>query len=508
MKKIILFFWATIILTSCVNLEEEPQSQLSTDQFYKTQSDAVSVVTAVYNALNHTDTNLPYYNATFNVTVGFSADDNTPGPRATSTDARSIASFTATSTNSNYLSPWVQSYRIINRANAAIDRIPSISGDTTVLNRLVREAKFLRGLAYYNLVRIYGGVPLILHETTSLNGLQVARNTVDEVYSQIIQDFTDATQLPKTFPGSDGFRATSGAARSFLVSVAVTRQRWTDAINQYNAIVSGGYGYKLFDNFADIFNPGKENTLEHIFDAFQIANGNTTSPTGDTNIMGAREAPVTGIIVGGGKGSDTDAPNATLRQFFKANDKRTSVTFVDSILDAKGNKVYNPHFHKWYDSSNPKNLLNNGVNIPIIRFAEIILFYAEAKNELDGPGNPNDQTSAYYAINKIRTRAGLPALTTGLTKNQFRDSLFHERRLEFAHEAVVRWFDLVRINGSGKPLLFTAIRNLIDPTKGGKPTDPWCAAKAANIKEKHLLFPIPYTEIQANPKLTQNPGWE
>jgi hypothetical protein len=508
MKKIIIFSIATILFASCANLEEIPESQLSTSQFYKTQSDAISAVTAVYSALNHTDSNLPYYNALFNVTSGFSADDNQPGPKAGSTDARSLAAFTATSTNSNYLAPWVQSYRLINRANTAIDLIPSISGDTTVLNRLVREAKFLRGLAYYNLVRWYGGVPLVLHETTSLANLQIARSTVDEVYAQIIKDFTDATYLPATYTSSDVFRATSGAAYSLLMSVAITHQQWQEASNYYSFISK--LGYQLYSNFGDNFSSsvkytGGSNLGEHIFDAWQISDGNTASPTGDTNIMGQREAPANGMFVGGGTGGDTDNPNVTLRQYFKSYDKRTAVTFIDSVLvsSTSSKKTYNPHFYKWYDPNYPKNLLNDGVNVPIIRYAEVVLYYAEAQNELNGPNS-----AAYTAINKIRNRAGLPNLTTGLTQDQFRDSVFLERRKEFAHEAVVRWFDLVRTNGSGTQLLFTAIANLIDPSKGGNPTDSWCVSKATNIRPKHLLFPIPYTEIQVNPLLTQNPGWE
>jgi len=507
MKKIIIFSITTIVFASCANLDEIPKSQLSTNQFFNTQSDAVSAVTSIYSALDHTNSNLPYYNALFNVTAGFSADDNQPGPKAGSTDARSIAAFTATSTNSNFLAPWTQSYNLINRANAAIDRIPLISGDTTVLNRLVRESKFLRGLAYYNLVRLYGGVPLVIHETTSLENLQIARNTVDEVYAQIISDFTDATHLPATYT-SDGFRATRGAAYSLLMSVSITRQKWQEASDYYSTITN--LGYQLYSNFHDNFSSsvkytGGSITGEHIFDAWEISNGNTTSPTGDTNIMGQREAPANGMLVGGGAGGDTDNPNVTLRQYFKSYDKRTAVTFIDSVLvtSTSSKKIYNPHFYKWYDFNYPKNLLNNGINIPIIRYAEVVLFYAEAQNELNGPNS-----GAYTAINKVRTRAGLPNLTIGLTKDQFRDSVFLERRIEFAHEAVVRWFDLIRTNGSGSQLLFTAIANLIDPSKGGKPTDSWCVSKATNIRPKHLLFPIPFTEIQTNPKLTQNPGWE
>jgi hypothetical protein len=499
------------LLWSCTKLDETPLSQISSENFYKSQTDAIAAVQSVYNNLTHNTSkdHASIYNRLLVLAVGMSTDDQIPGLSATNPDVRSIGAYTQTSTNTRYYELWRQHYEAINRANTAIDRLPLItSADTAVIHRLILEAKFLRGLYYYNLVRLWGDVPLTIHETKSLIGLAIPRTPADDVYKQIISDLTEATGLPKKYTGTDAFRATSGAAHALLLSVAITRQNWDEAILQYNSIKSGGYGYDLFPNYADVFSATKKNTIEHIFDASVIADGSGgLNGTGNTDILGYIAAPLTGYTVGGGTGADADAPIAPLRALFKSNDTRTAVTFNDSIIDAKTQKkVYNPHLYKYWDPTAGKNLLNNGVNIPIIRYAEVLLFYAEAQNE---KGN---NVEAYNAINKVRNRAGLSNLTVGLNKDDFRDSVFFERKLEFVYEQI-RWFDLIRVNGSGKKLFAKALKAL-DPngtsgTKGSPNYDPngWVPAKSKVTDEHFTLLPIPAQELTSNSKLVQNPGW-
>lgn len=479
-KLIYIALLASFALSSCEKLDEQPRSNLSSVLFYKTKDDAIAAVTSVYNGLTHNTSgdHASLYNRLLVLAVGMSTDDHIPGPRATNPDVRSIAALTQSATNTRYYELWRQLYEDINRANAAIDRIPAITGDTLVLTRLVREAKFLRGLYYYNLVRLWGDVPLILHETTSLTNLNVSRTPASEVYAQIEADFTEAQKLPASYTGSDAFRATGGAAKSFLVSVYVTRQQWDKAIAKYNEIVTGPYGYDLYANYADIFKT--KNTKEHIFDANVAADGTTTlNGTGNTNILGIISAPIEI------NGSDADAPHASLYPLYSSNDKRRDVTFVkDSILspvDGKWKKISAPHFRKYLDPASGANISNSGINIPIIRFAEIILFYAEAENELNGP-----TANAYAAINRIRNRAGLSDLTPGLTKDQFRDAVYLERRLEFVYEQI-RWFDLIRTKR-----LISALSILPDKK---------------NVTEKNYLLPIPASERLVNPNLTQNKDW-
>jgi len=520
MKKILYILLLASTIVSCTSLEEDPKSQIAAVNYYKTVSDATAAVTALYSNLTHNYSGvalgLPnggfaFLNRMPAITYGCATDDVIAGATAPDPDYRSICGFYSNSSNTKLQEIWREPWEIINNANIDIDRIPQINGDSATLNRLVREAKFIRGVTYYIAVRLWGRIPLITHETTSLSSnLQVSQADTSAIYALIRSDLTAATALPKSYTGADGFRATSGAAHAFLLSVAVTQRNWTEAVREYNVLTnSGGYNYSLFTNYGDNFNPAKVNSTEHIFDAYFLADG-TTGGTGNTNQLGISDAPQYGYLFGGPKGNANVQPNVTLRQYFQKKDARTKVTFVDSVLKSSSSTkpdIYYPHFNKWNPltySPSLKTFANDGLNIPIIRFAEVLLFYAEAQNELGNSGE------AYTAINKIRTRAGIPNLTPGLSKDDFRDSVFLERRKEFAHEETVRWFDLVRLNGSGSYLLYKAIPALIDPVKGA-PSDYWCQTKAANFAinpKKYLLFPIPLTELQANPNLIQNYGWE
>ena len=516
MKKIIYILLIASTIVSCTTLDENPKSQISTDNFYQTVADANSAVTALYSNLTHnysgTTLGLPnggfaFLNRMPAITYGCASDDVVTGATAPDPDYRAICGFYANSSNTKLQEIWRQPWEIINNANIVIDKLPKINGDTAVLNRLVREARFIRGLTYYITVRLFGNIPLLDKPTTSLNSdLLVSQADTSAIYALIRSDFQAATLLPKTFTGGDGFRATSGAAHAFLLSVAVTQQNWKEAVKQYNKIKSD---YSLFTKYSDVFNPAFENSKEHIFDVYFTADG-TTGGTGNSNQLGISDAPKYGYYKGCPKGNANVQPNATLRQYFRDNDARTKVTFVDSVLSSASAKkldTRDPHFNKWNPLNYSPSLTTftyDGINIPIIRFAEVILFYAEAQNEL------GESAEAYAAINKIRKRAGIADLTAGLSKDDFRDSLFLERRIEFAHEETVRWFDLVRKNGSGDYLINKAIPALIDPVKGA-PKDSWCKLKAGNFAanpKKFLLLPIPLTDIQANPNLKQNYGWE
>lgn len=487
--KIYIFLLASLLLASCVSLDEEPQSFITTEQFYKTPTDAVSAITSVYNMLGHnTDgDHASLYNRLLVLAVGMSSDDHIAGPRATVADVRSIAVLGSSKTNTRYSALWRRLYQGINRANAAIDRIPAIDMDATLQTRLIREAKFLRALYYFNLVRLWGDVPLVLHETTSLSGLNVSRESADKVYAQIVSDLQEAEQLPASYTGVDIFRATSGAAKAILIDVYATRQQWANVLTKYAEISKAPYTYDLFSNYSDVFSVSKKNTVEHIFSVQCIGDGKitTSNGTGNFNILGQIAAPV--AI----KGGDADAPHPSLYSIFSATDKRRDVTFYTSYTLNGKTTTITPHFGKYVDPAATA-ILQSSVNIPIIRFAEIVLFNAEAINELNGP-----IAEAYNAINRVRTRAGLPNLTTGLNKDQFRDSVYLERRKEFVFEQI-RWFDLIREidkNGS-KTVLVSAIKKI---DKGTDKSD-------ADIA-KYYLLPVPQSEIDTNPLLTQNPNW-
>jgi hypothetical protein len=475
MKKILYIFLGLFSFTSCTDLNENPASLITTEQFYKTESDALSAVTAVYNAaLNNGG--LTMYNRLFHLAFEIMSDDAIAGLRVTNADVRTISVLSHSTTNDRVDELWRESYLAINRANIAIERIPQIEMDATLRTRLVNEAKFLRGLLYFNLVRIWGDVPLILQESSSLgkDAIQVARTPKEEVYQQIIKDFTDAEALPNTFAGADAGRATAGAAKSLLAKVYLTRQEWEKAAAKSLEVINGPYGYDLFENFADVFNVATKNGKEHIFSVQCKSNVN-----GQGNRLASSATPVgiPGVAAAG-----TDEPSASAFPLYTAEDKRRDVTFFTSLVSPTTGKevTFPPRFFKYFDPAQIGNPTESAKNIPVIRFAEILLIYAEALNETGGP-----TADAYTSINKVRKRAGLANLS-GLTKDKFREAVYLERRLELMFE-FQRWFDLIRTK-----TMITALH----------------AAGKTNAAEKHYLHPIPQREMDLNPKLVQNPGWE
>lgn len=485
MKKISsILIIAGIIFLSCNKLVEDPSSIIVNSQFYKTQSDAVAAVNAVYSTLN-TDaaSDFPIYGRNLNLLTGNGSDDQIFSPSNTNPDVRALGTTTYVATNDRVRKNWQQHYFGISRANIAIDNIPNVSMDTTIQNRLVREAKFIRGLLYFNIVRLWGDAPLILHDPTTIdvNALKVPRTSKDSIYAQIISDLTDATHLPKSYTGADKGRATSGAAHSILAKVYITRKEWNNALAELNEVINGGYGYDLFANYYDAFQKATKNGVEHIFSVqFESNLGAKNSQQYISSVAFNSFNPA--VYPGDGPS------DSTLYLLFDPNDTRRAVTFFTTLLNPTTGQTVNfgaARFNKFMDYSiSPlTNQTVSGMNFPVIRYADVLLMYAETLNELNGPTQ-----EAYIVINKVRTRAHIPDLTEGLNQTDFRDSVFLERRKEFIQEGN-RWFDLSRRGGT---YLYDALKKF--PAKTG-----------AAVKD--TLYPIPQVERDLNPLLTQNPGW-
>ena len=486
-------FLSTLFL-SCNKLQENPSSAIVSSQFYKTQADALAAVSAVYSTLNSDPAgDFPIYGRNLNLLIGNGSDDQVYSPSNTNPDVRALGTATYVSSNDRVHKSWQQHYYGISRANVAIDNIPAINFDTAQRARLVREAKFIRALLYFNLVRLHGSVPLILHDpsTVEVNSLLVARASADSVYAQIISDLSDAVNLPATYSGADIGRATSGAAHALLAKVYVNRQDWTNARTQLLQVLTastfagatGNYGYDLFANFKDAFQQATKNGKEHVF---SVQFGTNLGAANSTQYLSSGDFASFNPAVYAG-----DLPaDSTLYQLFDPADTRRAVTFFTTQVNAATGATVNfgaPRFAKFIDYSiSPlTNQAISGINFPVIRYADVLLLYAETLNELNG----GPTADAYTAINKVRTRANIANLTAGLDQSDFRDSVFLERRKEFIQESN-RWFDLSRRGGS---YLYNALKTL--PAKTG-----------ASLKD--TLYPIPLTEIQLDAKLTQNPGWQ
>lgn len=490
-NKIIFYLLLMVILSNdfaaCVKLDENPASLIVSENFYKNQSQAVAAVTAIYRKLYESGQSL--YNSLIQIGVEMATDDYEAGPRARNANVRAISNLIHDASNDRMQELWRQSYDAINAANIAIDKIPLIEAsqiDETIRTRLISEAKFLRALNFFNLVRWFGAIPLQLHEPSTLSGDELYPHNVseDSIYNQIIDDLKNASNLPAAYSdASDVGRATSGAAKSLLVKVYLTKKDWNNAyLNSKSVIESGTYG--LFENFADVFNVATKNGREHIFSAqFQGNSGY------QGNSLASRSAPAD---IPGINGDYADALHVQggLYFLFPANDKRRQVAFVTQMVSPVDNKLYTlskPQFFKYYDPAVIGNQGESSVNLSIIRYAEVLLMYAEAINELNSGPTPE----AYWALDQVRVRAGIAKLADtapNLSQSVFRDSVFQERRKEFVYE-YNRWFDLAR---RGADYYVATLK----------------AAGKTLAAPKHIHFPIPQRELNLNPNLKQNPDWQ
>lgn len=526
--KYILLAVGIAALISCKKfLKESPESFITEQDYYKTQTDAVNSVNAVYFLLNGNDpksgTVQTPYHTLFNTGMNFGGDDEDPGPGATNPDVRSLSVQGHSASNLRIFELWQQHYAAIRKANVALEYIPKINFDGDLKNRLIAEAKFLRALYYFNLVRLYGDVPLVIDYQKGVTAQDYANGNTPstQVYAQIEKDLLEAADvLPPSYANPDVGRATRGAALGLLAKVYLTKAsyplnltgHYADAVTAAEYVLSAADGgtadykgkpkaiYNLRADYSHVFLPNFKNNEEHLFSAQFKSNsqnqGNNQNPRSIlTNIPG---------LVGGyaemvrfyTKGNDE---YFSVYKLYSAKDKRRDATFVRRFKSPANGKWYGlpisnsavpndstPFFNKTWDPNSTGATIQSAANVSILRYSDILLIHAEAENELNGPTD-----KAYTSINRVRARAGLNPLTQGLSQAAFRDSVYLDRRLEFVFE-YQRWFDLIRQKDeSGKP---SFVRNLHLVGK-------------TNAQDYHRLFPFPQSEINVNPNIRQNPGF-
>lgn len=509
-KIALLVLLPVAILTSCRKkfLDVDPQGQLTEIQALQDPNAANLLVGGVYNSL--------YLGGFGPNTVGFlwviandMASDNadkgsTPGDFSPGGD---IDNFTHDPNNFVFNNIWSGHYQGIARANKAIDILNKATFDTTTRNRLLAETRFLRGLYYFNLVRFFGGVPKIIRvpadpQEGNSDEFQT-RATSADIYALIIEDLLFAVNnlSMKGEPETQVGRATKGAAQSYLAKVHLYLQNWQQAFDYSNAVIqSGKYSLVLSPDYNLIFREksvggvGGTNNSESIFEVQTGINSaeNAVSPL-YSNGQGPR-----------GKGGWNDlgfglnTPTADLANAYEAGDTRSAGTIIfinptvpgnspGTVLwdgyripsqDSVENQRYNYKAYHSPIAESPQTTNNKDTkpkNIRLMRYAEVLLIYAEAANHL------NNMTEASGKMNMVRNRANLPDSVGTL------DNIWEERRLELAMEQD-RFFDLVRQGNAAAVLI---AHGKINFTAG-----------------KHELFPIPQQQRDlSGGRLTQNPGY-
>lgn len=499
-------------------LTEQPFDFVGPTNFYKTQADAIAAINGVYAAFENTSGS-NYYGRDFIMLVEFPTEMQTPYLSA-GNERSQVDNYQYTASHNYIFHVWQYAYAAINRANAVIAHVPGIDMDTTLRNRIVGEAKFLRALHYFNLVRLFGGVPLETQETSSLDSLQKPRATTAATYDFIIKDLQDAIAvLPKAsaYGATDIGRASRGAAKTLLAKVYMQRvgtgngtaADWQSALTLL-LDVDANEGYSLVPTYSWLFDGKHEVNSEVIFDI------QCTRLPGLGCQLSNQEAPRKSNYGSSQNGSFTS--ELPFFQEYVSTDKRLAPTWQLSFVDKSGNVVNwsstqssktaygadSPYMHKFLDSLSVGDDENNYI---ILRYGDNLLMEAEAMNEISG-GPP---AGAYTAINAVRARAGLAPLLAGLSQADFRDSVFHERRLELSQEGPNGYFDSQRNwNWASARIKANMALGAATGYKTSKypKFDPFLSDPAsAPIPDKWKLMPIPQRALDLNKNLVQNPGW-
>ena len=471
-KYIYIIDFALLGLVSCKKdfLDRKPISDVTEGNFFKTAADAEAGIIAVYSAFISENYIFDYYINNDVVSDNcYSGGDN---PNNFQLDE-----FTTTALNGNVSRDWGYFYEAIGRANAVLDNVENIQSlDLTEQRKqeILGEAAFIRAFHYFQMVNIWGEVPLIVHKVNSTDPAVVyqPKSSVDAIYNSIIADLKFAMErVPLAYPQNKQ-RVTFGACNALLAKVYAQKPNpdWALAL-QYAEAVTSNTAYKLLANYDFLWDGKHENSTESIFEIQFINNSDQ-----------ANWGPMLWLppSLNNTSWRKFNTPSNNLVAAFKmANDTvrlHSSILFEGSL--------------PWKDAHYPNDTVpfpfkqrsaqaGRADNNILIRLADIILLQAEAKNEL---GNT---AGAQTDLNTVRNRALLPN-TLATSQASLKDSILLERRLELAFEGH-RWFDLKR---SGKVL--SIMNNL---------------GFAYNVTQNKLVLPIPQNELDRNPKLKQNIGY-
>ncbi|WP_316791433.1 RagB/SusD family nutrient uptake outer membrane protein [Pedobacter frigoris] len=443
----------------------------------------------------------------FVVATSIRSDDAEKGSTASDggADVISMDNFPVLATSGRANSLWVAYYGLINRANTVLDKInndPTIEATVPQKTAAEAEARFIRGYSYFMLVRLFGRVPLV-DKLLSVEQSNVPQSQPAQIYTFIEQDlqFAAANLLP-SWPSSFPGRITSGAANGMLAKVYLTQQKWGAAMQAANMVMGSGQ-YDLSTPYDKIFREDGENSKESVFEVQATASAEEKEKNGVqyTSIQGVRG---TGSF---NMGWGWNMPSALLEAAYETGDPRkartilysstnttTNVTIYGEPMPVYPTIVPNPKYNnKVYTNPSFRSRINSNMgywmNVRILRYADVVLMYAEAANELGGADNI---AKAVAALNSVRKRArgtSTTVLPDVVTTDQevARKAIRHERRIELAMEHD-RFFDIVRWGISGDAMA--------------------AAGKTGFSASRDNLLPIPQTQIDLSKNvLTQNFGY-
>lgn len=443
-----ILFAVLLFFAACSDpfLDEEDKSLVTSEEFFQEARDAQSAVDAIYSHLHGGSIYARYY-----WLIGALASDLAEGA-GTDPDVFEFANFTLTPQNAIVARIWEELYAGIQTANFAIENIPRAPISEGEANELIAEARFFRAMFYFDLVRFFGGTPLVVAAYSDVKqDFLTPRAPVDSVYAQIVRDFEYSFEQ---LPASKGAgRPNRFAALAFLAKVYATQGEYSKAFQATRTIILSER-YRLLPDYADVFKIANNNSAEIIF-AINFS-ADVAAP------MNLQTLP-TSL-----NGRPLTLPSGGLISSFDPLDRRLAVSFLND-----GGKTYVSKY--WDENAEPAGG-RTANDLPLIRYADVLLLHAEIVNELRNGAS----TEALFVINAVRRRARFDGQTNqavlpdlrSMNYDDFKEAVLAERKRELAFEGH-RWFDFKRFGRS----------------------------------PEQSLLPIPQREMDKNPNLSQNPGY-
>ncbi|HTF30682.1 MAG TPA: RagB/SusD family nutrient uptake outer membrane protein [Flavitalea sp.] len=548
MKFCLIIFSTLIVFASCSKneLEITPTDKLSDATVWEDSATANLFLNDIYFSLNagpfpNVFTALP--SEISNDPLDDFTDNTTYGPSSGLASAQYLDNGSNNPTTSMFQDTWTKMYANIRKCNLFIQKVTGTDFPDGTKNRMIAQARFLRVHFYRTLIDLYGGVPLITKVLDNNTGDDIffARNTYEECVAFVQTECAEASNdLPLTVTGKNIGRATKGAALALKGEAELYAGKWPEAAATNKKIIDemgNGKVYDLFPDYVGLFYANNENNKEVLFDiqfaptiksksinqywgVVDVAKGagwGSCDPT--QNLVDDYEFTDGKTAAGGSVLYDPSKPYLNSEKRFYASIIYDGCTWRGKTVFTRlgiannanqinltgitGNAGRTGYFvRKLQDSTiGSTGGVLDGTNVIMLRYAEVLLNYAEAQNEAQGP-----DASVYDAINKVRARAGQPALPPGLGQTDMRNRIRHERRIEFAFEGK-RFYDIMRWK--------TAAQVFSQPIYGMKITASgntlnYEKVVVRNVKfdaAKGYLQPVPQYARDKNPKLTQNPGF-
>lgn len=496
--------------TGCADfLSEEDPSNLTPESFYTIPDHAEAALASVYADTRFYGGGAGIFSSNWQLLEALTGTSTTE--TAQNSDLNNLYGLIYDGRTQHLINWWNGLYRVIAQANLVIEKVPAITPmDEAQKTKILGEARFLRSWAYFYAVRLWGDIPLITAtQTSSSENFNPSPAPQAAVYDLIVEDLKAAEAAGLPWMDVSG-RVSLAAVKSQLAKVYLTMagfplnrgaeyyQLAAEKSNEVITYANGNPGsINLFPTYSDLHDESKGNTLEHIF----MLQYNIIVAGNPMDNLFPNFKPVT---YNGPSGTGSTVPTIEFYNSYQDDDLRAQnqdgFFYTSYYTDGSGEPfdLGAPYIFKHFNrealgtAGSPGSRANN-LNVPQIRFAEVLLIYAEAQNEVGGP-NP----AAYEAFKRIRDRAQLPTLGIGqYTTDTFREAVWRERWHELCYEGIT-WFDMLRLRKVYNESIdgFDEFVGHVNPSSNQA------------LQERHLLMPFPLPEMQNNPNLEpQNPGY-